>query len=159
MVARQPDGPTCPWQPQGGRDGRRAVVTDQHAAGLCDVVLLFPRGHHYRDVQPDVGTASDHVLHLLMLRKRGDVVEMSAMVRTNDPRPPKAPPTLFLNTLGGEQYAAALRAAPVSSPPLPLPTRELPQDLEIAVGTTGVWSARPSTTIRAEPPRFVATTW
>lgn len=81
---------------------------------------------------------SDHVLHVLMLRKRGDEVVVSAMVRTNDPRPPKAPPTLFLNTLPGEQYVAALRAAPVSSPSLPLPTRPLTADIEVAVGSTGV---------------------
>ena len=81
---------------------------------------------------------SDHVLHVLMLRKQGDDVVVSAMVRTNDPRPPKAPPTLFLNTLPGEQYTAALRAAPVSTPSLPLPARPLTADLEIAVGSTGV---------------------
>ena len=81
---------------------------------------------------------SDHVLHVLMLRKRGDEVVVSAMVRTNDPRPPKAPPTLFLNTLPGEQYTAALRAAPLSSPALPLPARPLTADLEVAVGSTGV---------------------
>jgi type VII secretion protein EccE len=81
---------------------------------------------------------SDHVLHVLMLRKQGDDVVVSAIVRTNDPRPPKAPPTLFLNTLPGEQYTAALRAAPVSTPSLPLPARPLTADLEIAVGSTGV---------------------
>jgi type VII secretion protein EccE len=81
---------------------------------------------------------SDHVLHVLMLRKQGDEVVVSAMVRTNDPRPPKAPPTLFLNTLPGEQYTAALRAAPVSAPSLPLPATALAEDLEIAVGSTGV---------------------
>ncbi|SBS76596.1 conserved exported hypothetical protein [uncultured Mycobacterium sp.] len=81
---------------------------------------------------------SDHVLHVLMLRKHGDEVVVSAMVRTNDPRPPKAAPTLFLNTLPGEQYTAALRAAPISAPSLPLPATALAEDLEIAVGSTGV---------------------
>ncbi|PBA42271.1 type VII secretion protein EccE [Mycobacterium avium] len=81
---------------------------------------------------------SDDIVHVLMLRKRGDTVMVSAMVRTNDPRPPEQPPTLFLNPLPGAQYAAALRAAPVSAPHLPLPEGPLPEDLEIAVGATGV---------------------
>jgi type VII secretion protein EccE len=81
---------------------------------------------------------SDDIVHVLMLRKRGDAVMVSAMVRTNDPRPPEQPPTLYLNSLPGAQYAAALRAAPVSAPPLPLPAGPLPPDLEVAVGATGV---------------------
>lgn len=81
---------------------------------------------------------ADDIVHVLMLRKRGDTVMVSAMVRTNDPRPPEQPPTLFLNPLPGAQYAAALRAAPVSAPHLPLPEGPLPEDLEIAVGATGV---------------------
>lgn len=81
---------------------------------------------------------SDDIVHVLMLRKRGDTVMVSAMVRTNDPRPPEQPPTLFLNPLPGAQYAAALRAAPVSAPHLRLPAGPLPVDLEIAVGSTGV---------------------
>lgn len=81
---------------------------------------------------------SDHVLHVLMLRKRRGEVVVSALVRTNDPRPPEHPPTLFLNTLPGDQYAAALRAAPTSAPRLSLPEGPLPDDLEIAVGATGV---------------------
>ncbi|KMO69800.1 type VII secretion protein EccE [Mycolicibacterium chlorophenolicum] len=81
---------------------------------------------------------SDDIVHVVMLRKRGDAVMVSAMVRTNDPRPPEQPPTLFLNPLPGAQYAAALRAAPVSAPHLPLPAGPLPEDLEIAVGATGV---------------------
>jgi type VII secretion protein EccE len=81
---------------------------------------------------------SDRVLHVLMLRKAGEQVLVSALVRTDDPRPPEEPPTLFLNTLPGAQYAAALRVAPVSSPPLPLPAGALPDDLEIAVGATGI---------------------
>lgn len=81
---------------------------------------------------------SDRVLHVLALRKHKDAVVMSALARTNDPRPPDEPPTLFLNTLPGDQYTAALRVAPVSRPDLPLPTGELPQNLEIAVGSTGI---------------------
>jgi type VII secretion protein EccE len=82
--------------------------------------------------------SSDDIVHVLMLRKHGDGVRVSAMVRTNDPRPPEQPPTLFLNTLPGAQYAAALRAAPVSAPHLPLPAGPLPEELEIAVCSTGV---------------------
>jgi len=81
---------------------------------------------------------SDDVVHVLMLRKQGDTVVVSAMMRTNDPRPPEEPPTLYLNKLPGAQYEAALRSAPVSAPQLGLPTRPLPDDLEIPVGATGV---------------------
>jgi type VII secretion protein EccE len=81
---------------------------------------------------------SDDIVHVLMLRKHGDHVVASALVRTNDPRPPEQPPTLFLNTMPGAQYAAALRAAPTSAPRLPLPAAPLPADLQIPVGATGV---------------------
>lgn len=81
---------------------------------------------------------SDDIVHVLMLRKHGETVMVSALVRTNDPRPPEQPPTLFLNPLPGAQYAAALRAAPVTAPRLKLPARPLPADLEIAVCSTGV---------------------
>ena len=58
---------------------------------------------------------SDHVVHVTMLRKQpGGPVMVSALVRTTDPRRPEQPPTLYLNPLPGEQYAAALRAAPTS---------------------------------------------
>jgi len=81
---------------------------------------------------------ADDVVHVLMLRRRGTAPVVSALVRTNDPQPPAAPPTLFLNPLPGEQYAAALRAAPLSAPALPLPVGPLPADLDIPVGPTGV---------------------
>jgi type VII secretion protein EccE len=58
---------------------------------------------------------SDHVMHVTTLRKQpGGPVMVSALVRTTDPRRPARPPTLYLNPLPGEQYAAALRAAPTS---------------------------------------------
>jgi type VII secretion protein EccE len=82
---------------------------------------------------------SDDVLHVLILRKQGDTVMVSALMRTNDPRPPEEPPTLYLNRLPGEQYAAALRVAPASAPRLHLPARPLPDDLEIAVSSTGIF--------------------
>jgi hypothetical protein len=84
---------------------------------------------------------SDHVVHVAMLRKQpGGPVTVSALVRTTDPRRPEQPPTLFLNPLPGDQYAAALRAAPTSRPRLSLPARVLdaPQDLEIPIGPTGI---------------------
>jgi hypothetical protein len=84
---------------------------------------------------------SDHVVHVMMLRKQpGGPVKVSALVRTTDPRPPGQPPTLFLNPLPGGQYAAVLRAAPASRPRLHLPARVLqaPQDLAIAIGPTGI---------------------
>ena len=60
---------------------------------------------------------SDHIVHVMMLRKApGGPVKVSALVRTNDPRPPEQPPTLFLNPLPGNQYSAALRAAPTTQP-------------------------------------------
>ncbi|MUL78762.1 type VII secretion protein EccE [Mycolicibacterium sp. CBMA 226] len=90
---------------------------------------------------------SDHIVHMLMLRKqhtpgtRGDgQVLVSALVRTTDPRPPQEPPTLYLNTLPGDQYAAALRAAPTSQPALKLPARVLdsPDELTVPIGPTGI---------------------
>ena len=82
---------------------------------------------------------SDDIVHVVRLRKDADgTVRVSSLVRTNDPRPPAEPPTLFLNPLPGAQYEAALLAAPVSAPALRLPDRPLPDDLEIPVGPTGV---------------------
>jgi hypothetical protein len=84
---------------------------------------------------------TDDVVHVLMLRKQpGGPVRVSALVRTNDPRPPEQPPTLYLNKLPGHQYAAALRAAPTSQPCLPLPDRDLgdPTQLQIPIGPTGI---------------------
>jgi hypothetical protein len=65
---------------------------------------------------------------------------VSALVRTNDPQRPQQPPTLFLNTLPGDQYAAALRAAPTALPRLRLPAGELlyPDGLVIPIGSTGI---------------------
>jgi type VII secretion protein EccE len=84
---------------------------------------------------------SDHIVHVTMLRKQpGGPVKVSALVRTTDPRRPEQPPTLFLNPLPGDQYAAALRAAPTSAPRLNLPARLLDasQDLQIPIGSTGI---------------------
>jgi len=65
---------------------------------------------------------------------------VSSLVRTTDPRPPQGPPTLFLNPLPGDQYAAALRAAPTSAPALELPAKvlESPHELIVPIGETGI---------------------
>ncbi|KPN47685.1 type VII secretion protein EccE [Mycobacterium intracellulare] len=83
---------------------------------------------------------SDYVVHVMMLRKpaHGPVM-VSALVRTTDPRAPQQPPTLFLNPLPGEQYAAALAAAPTTRPHLLLPSRALSAlELDIPIGPTGI---------------------
>jgi hypothetical protein len=70
----------------------------------------------------------------------GGPVLVSAFVRTNDPQRPQQPPTLYLNTLPGDQVDAALRAAPTARPALALPARELgdPAELAIPIGATGI---------------------
>jgi hypothetical protein len=84
---------------------------------------------------------SDDIVHVAMLRRdRGGPAMVSALLRTNDPRRPEQPPTLFLNPLPGDQYAAALRAAPTSQPRLKLPAAVLhePNKLDIPIGPTGI---------------------
>src|ERR1700694_5605198 len=84
---------------------------------------------------------SDDIVHVTMLRRdRGGPAMVSALLRTNDPRRPEQPPTLFLNPLPGDQYAAALRAAPTSQPRLKLPAAVLhePNKLDIPIGPTGI---------------------
>lgn len=84
---------------------------------------------------------SDHVVQVTMLRKQRDgKIAVSAVVRTDDPQAPQQPPTLFLNPLPGDQYAAALAVAPTSQPRLKLPRRVLKvrDDLAIPIGATGV---------------------
>jgi type VII secretion protein EccE len=67
-------------------------------------------------------------------------VTVSATVRCNDPQPPQQPPTLYLNPLPGDQYAATVRVAPTARPVLALPTRPLgdPGALAIPIGPTGI---------------------
>jgi type VII secretion protein EccE len=90
---------------------------------------------------------TDHVVQTVSIRKQrhtepggGGPVVVSALVRTNDPQQPQQPPTLFLNPLPGNQYAAALWAAPIARPRLTLPYRVLdnPDNLEIPIGPTGI---------------------
>jgi hypothetical protein len=73
-------------------------------------------------------------------RGRGDAVLISAMVRTSDPQPPPQPPTLTLNPLPGEQYAAILRATPTARPRITLPAARFDdvEPLDIPIGATGI---------------------
>ena len=73
-------------------------------------------------------------------RSRGASVLISAMVRTSDPQPPPQPPTLTLNPLPGEQYAAILRATPTARPRFTLPAGRLDdvKPLDIPIGATGI---------------------
>jgi len=92
---------------------------------------------------------SDEVVLTLSLFKRRYVeapdgdgpVMIAATVRTNDPQPPQQPPTLYLNTLPGDQFSAALRPAPTARPGhLDIPARPLGEAgaLEIPIGSTGI---------------------
>jgi type VII secretion protein EccE len=90
---------------------------------------------------------ADHVVAVISLAKQrrvapdgGGPVMVSAMVRNNDPQRPQQPPTLYLNSLPGDQYDAALRAAPTARPRLRLPQRALgdPAELVIPIGPTGI---------------------
>ena len=87
---------------------------------------------------------SDDVVQTTSLRKdrtagrdNGAAVLVSALVRTGDPQPP---PTLNLNPLPGDQYAATLRAAPTARPHLNVPARDLDggEPLDIPIGATGI---------------------
>jgi type VII secretion protein EccE len=105
---------------------------------------------------------SDHVVQLVSLRKKrrtdpdgGGPVMVSAMVRTEEPQRPQQPPTLYLNTLPGDQFAAVLRAAPTARPRLQLPERPLPDPAELAIpiGSTGILiGAAEQDNPRAKPP-------
>ena len=90
---------------------------------------------------------TDHIVQTTSLFKQrrtqldgGGPVMVSAIVRTNDPQRPQHPPTLYLNPLPGDQYAATLRAAPTARPRLSLPARRLddPAELRIPIGPTGI---------------------
>ena len=107
---------------------------------------------------------SDEVVLTLSLFKRRYVeapdgdgpVMIAATVRTNDPQPPQQPPTLYLNTLPGDQFCAALRPAPTARPGhLDIPARPLgePSALEIPIGSTGILvGAALRDDRRADPP-------
>jgi type VII secretion protein EccE len=106
---------------------------------------------------------SDDIVQAISIwRKRRDradgsgPVMVSAMLRTNDPQRPEQPPTLYLNTLPGEQFAATLWAAPTAKPRLRLPARVLdrPEDLQLPLGPTGILvGAALRDDHRAQPPQ------
>ncbi len=86
---------------------------------------------------------SDDVVQTTSLRTGRDdgaAVLVSALVRTGDPQPPPQPPTLNLNPLPGDQYAATLCAAPTALPHLSVPARDLNggEPLDIPIGATGI---------------------
>jgi type VII secretion protein EccE len=146
-----------------GGGGRRAAQPCAAASGAAPAAVGWRSvntqpGHltTYYFSPEDISTAAlqqmwalrtDHVVQVTSLTKRrrvrpdgGGPVLVSAMVRTNDPQRPQQPPTLYLNTLPGDQYGAALRAAPSARPALALPVRELgdPAGLVIPIGATGI---------------------
>ncbi len=145
-------GPSGPDSRAARRAARRAAKPAKVRAG-ADVgwrTINTQPGHvsSYYFSPEDISTAtfnqmwalrSDRVVHVLMLSKHRDTVQVSALVRTNDPRPPEQPPTLDLNPLPGSQYEAVLAAAPTSRPDLRLPSRPLvPGELELPIGPTGI---------------------
>jgi hypothetical protein len=71
---------------------------------------------------------------------RSAAVLISAMVRTSDPQHPSQPPTLTLNPLPGEQYAAILRATPTARPRITLLARRFDDadPVDIPIGATGI---------------------
>lgn len=86
---------------------------------------------------------SDAVVQTVSLTKRRSGVDqgprVSAMVRLADPQPPANPPTLYLNTLPGDQGPAAVRAVPAKRLFDQIPTRRFdPSELNIPVGSSGV---------------------
>ena len=145
--ARRPDSPTTDACGRRGR-GRRCRVGAAALRRPYGPAAPGARGRvRWRTVRPrpgyltnyyfspeDITTAalnqmwalrSDDVVQTTSLRKdrtghRDDdaAVLVSALVRTNDPQPPPQPPTLYLNPLPGDQYAATLRAAPTARPQL-----------------------------------------
>ncbi|MDA2893396.1 type VII secretion protein EccE [Mycolicibacterium sp. BiH015] len=145
----------------GARADHGGSQTRSAATGSVDVGWRRVNGHPgflttYFFSPEDITTASlqqmwalrtDDVVQVTMLTKRrrvhpdgGGPVLVSALVRTNDPQRPQQPPTLNLNTLPGDQAAAALRAAPTARPRITLPARPLddPAALAIPIGPTGI---------------------
>jgi type VII secretion protein EccE len=86
---------------------------------------------------------SDAVVQTISVSKRRHRTDrrpwVSAMVRLSDPQAPTNPPTLYLNSLPGDQGTAAVRGAPVERWFTRLPARPLEaDDLEVPVGSSGV---------------------
>ena len=86
---------------------------------------------------------SDGVVQTISLTKKRGATDqgpqVSALVRLSDPQPPTNPPTLYLNTLPGDQGPAAVRAVPATRWLDRLPARPLDADeLDIPIGPSGV---------------------
>ncbi len=86
---------------------------------------------------------SDAVVQTVSLSKKrgrtGGQPRVSALVRLSDPKPPANPPTLYLNTLPGDQGPAALHGVPANRGFTWALTRPLyPDGLDIPVGSSGV---------------------
>ena len=86
---------------------------------------------------------SDAVVQTISLTKKRSATDqrpqVSALVRLSDPQPPTNPPTLYLNTLPGDQGPAAVRAVPATRWLDRLPARPLDRDeLDIPIGSSGV---------------------
>jgi type VII secretion protein EccE len=137
----------------GQRDGRLRAAAGvgwrnvNTAPGHLTTYYFSPEDITTAALQQMWALRTDHVVQVTSLSKRrrvrpdgGGPVLVSAFVRTNDPQRPQQPPTLYLNTLPGDQYVAALRAAPTARPALALPARELtdPAELAIPIGATGI---------------------
>jgi type VII secretion protein EccE len=145
-----------------GDSGERARRRGASRAGPAEVgwrTVAARPGHltTYYFSPEDITTAalnrmwslrSDEVVQTTTLRRVRGVqtpdgegpVMVSAIVRCNDPQPPPQPPTLYLNPLPGDQYAATLCAAPTARPALGLPRRPLgdPAALAIPIGPSGI---------------------
>jgi type VII secretion protein EccE len=136
---------------RGGAGGRAPAEVGWRAVnahpGLLSSYYFSPEDITTAKLHQLWALRTDDVVQVTSLSKErrvqpdgGGPVMVSALVRTNDPQRPQQPPTLFLNTLPGDQYAAALRAAPTALPRLRLPAGELlyPDGLVIPIGSTGI---------------------
>ena len=86
---------------------------------------------------------SDAVVQTVSLSKKRSRTDggprVAALVRLSDPQPPTNPPTLYLNTLPGDQGPAAVRGVPAKRSFDRIPSRPLDAEgLEIPVGSSGV---------------------
>jgi type VII secretion protein EccE len=136
--------PGAPRTPAAAEIGWRSVNTRQ---GYLTTYYFSPE---------DIGTValnqmwslrSDTVVQTISIwRARntesggGGPVLVSAMVRTCDPQRPPQPPTLHLNTLPGDQFAATLHPTPAARPQLEFAAGRLDEvaALQVPVGPTGI---------------------
>jgi type VII secretion protein EccE len=126
------------------RPRRRSVHT---RAGYLSSYYFSPEDITTAGLNQMWALRSDEVVQMTSIckhrtadRNGAGPVLVSAMVRTCDPQEAPQPPTLNLNPLPGEQYAATVRTAPTARPAITLPSRELDsvEPLEIPIGSTGI---------------------